>query len=242
MPPTSTRRAGIPPTLLDDGLRRMLLANRTPRAGGDLAACAGANVVGVERLAALAGAPFAEVVGYGERRMRAALGALPDGTWTCRDVLDSTGAAPDLQRPASAAVAVTVAGDEVTFDFTGTDPQSRGNVNAVSRRSPCSAVARCAALGGRSHYPRQRRRRARPVTVVAPPASLVAAWPPAAGAGNVEVSQRVADVPAGAGRAVPRPGARCGPGTMNTLLVGGAWWVYYETVAEGSGRPPRRWA
>ncbi|MDD9370375.1 MAG: DUF1704 domain-containing protein [Acidimicrobiales bacterium] len=53
----------IPPTLLDDGLRGLLLANsRTPDERiGDLAAQEGANVVGVERLAALAGAPFAEV-------------------------------------------------------------------------------------------------------------------------------------------------------------------------------------
>src|SRR5690606_25955169 len=94
-------RLRIPPTLPDDGLRRLLAANsRTPqeREGG-LAAQEGANVVGVERLAAMAGAPLAEVVDYGERRMRAALAALPDGTWRCRDVVDSTGAAPDQRRP-----------------------------------------------------------------------------------------------------------------------------------------------
>ena len=54
----------------------------------------------------------------------------------------------------------------------------------------------------------------RPVTVVAPPGTLVAARPPAAvGAGNVEVSQRVADVCLGAlAQAVPRPGRRRRPG------------------------------
>jgi N-methylhydantoinase B/oxoprolinase/acetone carboxylase alpha subunit len=227
----------IPPTLLDDGLRRMLLANsRTPgERVGDLAAQVGANVVGVERLAALAGAPFAEVVGYGERRMRAALGALPDGTWTYRDVLDSTGAAPDLQRPASLAVAVTVAGDEVTFDFTGTDPQSRGNVNAVEAVT-VSAVAYALRSAVDPTIPANGGAM-RPVTVVAPPGSLVAAQPPAAvGAGNVEVSQRVADVCLGA---LAEPCAArvpaAGQGTMNNLLVGGAGWVYYETVGGGQG-------
>jgi N-methylhydantoinase B/oxoprolinase/acetone carboxylase alpha subunit len=227
----------IPPTLLDDGLRRMLLANsRTPgERVGDLAAQVGANVVGVERLAALAGAPFGEVVGYGERRMRAALGALPDGTWTCRDVLDSTGAAPDLQRPASLAVAVTVAGDEVTFDFTGTDPQSRGNVNAVEAVT-VSAVAYALRSAVDPTIPANGGAM-RPVAVVAPPGSLVAARPPAAvGAGNVEVSQRVADVCLGA---LAEPCAArvpaAGQGTMNNLLVGGAGWVYYETVGGGQG-------
>src|SRR5690606_34570446 len=88
----------IPPTLLDDGVRRLLVANsRTPEERlGDLAAQTGANVVGVERLAEVVagGAPLDEVVDYGERRMRAALRDLPDGTWRFEDVLDSTGAAP----------------------------------------------------------------------------------------------------------------------------------------------------
>ena len=85
-------------------------------------------------------APFDEVIAYGERRMRAVLAALPDGRWRCEDVLDSTGAAADQQRPARIVVTVTIAGDEITFDFTGTDPQARGNVNAVTAVT-VSAVA-----------------------------------------------------------------------------------------------------
>ncbi|HEY7068790.1 MAG TPA: hydantoinase B/oxoprolinase family protein, partial [Acidimicrobiales bacterium] len=185
----------IPPTLLDDGLRRVLLANsRTPdERVGDLDAQVGANVVGVERLAEQADAPLHEVVDYGERRMRAALAALPDGTWRCEDVMDSTGAAPDQQRPARVAVAVTVAGDEVTVDFTGTDPQARGNVNAVEAVT-VSAVAYALRSAVDPTIPANGGAM-RPVRVIAPAGTLVAARPPAAvGAGNVEVSQRVADV------------------------------------------------
>jgi N-methylhydantoinase B len=230
----------IPPTLLDDGLRRLLVANsRTPQERiGDLDAQIGANVVGVERLATMADAPLQEIVDYGERRMRAALAALPDGTWRRTDVLDSTGAAADQQRPATVAVVVTVAGDAVTVDFTGSDPQARGNVNAVEAVtvSAVSYALRSAvdptipANGGAM----------RPVTVVAPPGSIVAALPPAAvGAGNVEVSQRVADVCLAA---LAEPCAArvpaAGQGTMNNLLVGGEGWVYYETVAGGQGGRP----
>ncbi|HEX5945003.1 MAG TPA: hydantoinase B/oxoprolinase family protein [Acidimicrobiales bacterium] len=249
----------IPPTLLDDGLRRLLLANsRTPdERVGDLAAQEGANVVGVERLAALAGAPFAEVVDYGERRMRAALAALPDGTWRCDDVIDSTGSAADQQRPVGITVAVTIAGDEATVDFTGSGDQTRGNVNAVEAVtvSAVSYTLRSAvdptlpANGGAM----------RPVRVVVPPGSIVAARPPAAvGAGNVEVSQRVADVCLGA---LAEPCASrvpaAGQGTMNNLLIGGSGgggvaaaagaagaasrsWVYYETVGGGQGGRPGR--
>jgi N-methylhydantoinase B/oxoprolinase/acetone carboxylase alpha subunit len=233
----------IPPTLLDESVRRLLLANsRTPTERiGDLDAQVGANVVGVGRLTEMAGAgaPLAEVVDYGERRMRAALADLPDGTWRADDVLDSTGAAPEQQRPVRVAVAVTVTGDEVTFDFTGTDPQARGNVNAVEAVtvSAVSYALRAAvdpsipANGGAL----------RPVRVVAPAGTIVAARPPAAvGAGNVEVSQRVADVCL---RALAEPcRARvpaAGQGTMNNLLVGGNGWVYYETVAGGQGGRPR---
>jgi N-methylhydantoinase B/oxoprolinase/acetone carboxylase alpha subunit len=42
----------------------------------------------------MADAPLHEVTAYGERRMRAALAALPDGTWRFADVLDSSGPAP----------------------------------------------------------------------------------------------------------------------------------------------------
>ncbi|HEX6238327.1 MAG TPA: hydantoinase B/oxoprolinase family protein [Acidimicrobiales bacterium] len=245
----------IPPTLLDAGLRRMLLANsRTPgERAGDLDAQEGANRVGVERLAEIARAAgarggsapagqvddlLAEVVDYGERRMRAALRSLPDGLWRAEDVVDSTGAGPDQQRPARIAVAVAVEGERITVDFTGSDPQSAGNVNAVEAVT-VSAVAfalRSAldptipANGGAL----------RPVRVIAPPGTIVAARPPAAvGAGNVEVSQRVADVCL---RALAEPCTdrvpAAGQGTMNNLLVGGDGWVYYETVGGGQGGRP----
>jgi N-methylhydantoinase B/oxoprolinase/acetone carboxylase alpha subunit len=232
----------IPPIRLDESVRRLLLANsRTPTERvGDLDAQVGANVVGVERLAAMAGGydALAEVVDYGERRMRAALAELPDGAWRAEDVLDSTGAAPEQQRPARVAVSVTVTGDEVAFDFTGSDPQARGNVNAVEAVtvSAVSYALRAAvdpsipANGGAL----------RPVRVVAPAGTIVAARPPAAvGAGNVEVSQRVADVCL---RALAEPCRdrvpAAGQGTMNNLLIGGDGWVYYETVAGGQGGRP----
>ncbi len=232
----------IPPTRLDEGVRRLLLANsRTPTERiGDLDAQVGANVVGVERLAEMArgAAPLAEVVDYGERRMRSALADLPDGTWRADDVVDSTGAAPAQQRPARIAVAVAVTGDQVVFDFTGTDPQARGNVNAVEAVT-VSAVAYALRAAVDPSIPANGGA-LRPVRVVAPAGTIVAARPPAAvGAGNVEVSQRVADVCL---RALAEPcKARvpaAGQGTMNNLLVGGDGWVYYETVAGGQGGRP----
>jgi N-methylhydantoinase B/oxoprolinase/acetone carboxylase alpha subunit len=68
---------------------------------------------------------------------------------------------------------------------------------------------------------------------------VAAEFPAAVGAGNVEVSQRVADVclAALAGAAPDRVGA-ASQGTMNNLLLGGDGWVSYETIAGGQGGRP----
>ena len=230
----------IPPVRLTPEVAAVLVASsRTPdERTGDLDAQLGANALGVARLAGMADAPLDEVTAYGERRMRAALAALPDGTWHFADVLDSSGPGPHQQVPADVVVAVTVDGEEVVFDFTGSAPQQPGNVNAVEAVtvSAVSFALRSAtdpsipANGGAM----------RPVTVVVPPASVVAArFPAAVGAGNVEVSQRVADVCLGAlAQVAPDRVGAAGQGTMNNLLVGGAGWVYYETVGGGQGGRP----
>jgi N-methylhydantoinase B/oxoprolinase/acetone carboxylase alpha subunit len=232
----------IPPTRYTEELRGLVLAaSRTPdERAGDLDAQIGANVVGFERLLALDGEPFDEIVAYGERRMRAVLLDVPDGSWHVEDVLDSTGASPDQQRAAVIAVTATVEGDEITFDFTGTAPQARGNVNAVAAVT-VSSVAYALRTAVDPTIPANGGTM-RPVHVVAPPGTLVAAQPPAAvGAGNVEVSQRIADVCLAAlAQALPDRVGAAGQGTMNNLLMGGDGWVYYETVGGGEGAQPRR--
>jgi N-methylhydantoinase B/oxoprolinase/acetone carboxylase alpha subunit len=183
----------------------------------------------------LAGEPLHEVLEYGERRMRAALGALQDGRWEFEDVVDSFGPAASQQRPGTIRVTVTIDGSDITFDFTGTDEQREGNVNAVEAVT-VSAVAfalrsvldpTIPGNGGAL----------RPLHVVAPEGTIVNALEPAAvGAGNVEVSQRVADVCLGAlAQAVPGGVGAASQGTMNNVLIGGRDWVYYETVGGGQG-------
>lgn len=232
----------LPPVLLTDEVRDVICANsRTPdERAGDLDAQVGANHRAAERLAELAGAPFDEVLAHGERRMRAALAELPDGTWRFADVVDSFGPRPEQQVETHVRLALTVAGDTISFDLRDSDAQRTGNVNAVRAVSVSAAVyaLRCAldptipANGGAL----------RPVEVRTTPGTIVDALPPVAvGAGNVEVSQRVADVCLGA-LAQARPGhlGAASQGTMNNLLMGGTDadgrpWVYYETVAGGQG-------
>ncbi len=237
----------LPPTrLTDDVAARFAASSRAPEERrGDLAAQRGANAVGVERLreaiARLGSTePLTEILDYGERRMRAALWGLPDGTWRFEDVLDSAGPRPDQQTPTRVVVTLRLHDDTATFDFTGSDPQRPGNVNAVAAVTVSAVVfaLRAAtdpdipASGGAT----------RPVRVIAPAGTVVAATAPVAvGAGNVEVSQRVADVCLGAlAAAVPGRLGAAGQGTMNNVLLGGAGWVYYETIGGGQGAKP--WA
>ena len=224
MPPDATEAVQeglrIPPVPLTPVVAEILAANsRSPlERSGDLDAQAGANRVGVARLSALVAATGAgvldEIVDYGQRRMDAALDALPNGSWAFEDVLDSAGGA-------RVAVRVTKRGRAIEFDFTGTSAQVPGNVNAVLAVT-VSAVSwalrsvtdpTIPANGGAL----------RPLRVVAPPGTVVSAVPPAAvGAGNVEVSQRVADVCLGAlAQAVPDRVPAAGQGTMNNVMAGG---------------------
>src|SRR5207302_4614194 len=151
-----------------------------------------------------------------------------------------SGPRPEQQRPARVVLTLTVEGDTATFDFTGTDDQRPGNVNAVEAVT-VSAVAFSVRSATDPTIPANGGA-LRPVRVVAPAGSIVAARPPVAvGAGNVEVSQRVADVCLGAlAQAVPDRVGAAGQGTMNNVLIGGNGWVYYETLAGGQGGRPGR--
>lgn len=249
MPPDATEvfQEGlrIPPVRCTPDVEAIFVASsRSPaERRGDLAAQWGANRLGVERLRELhaSAATLDAIVEYGERRMRAAIAALPDGEYRFADVLDSTGGNPAADAgPAGIRVTVTISGDSMTVDFTGTDAQRPGSVNAVEAVT-VSAVAFAVrsvvdptipANGGAL----------RPVRVIAPAGTIVAAVPPVAvGAGNVEVSQRVADVCLGAlAQAAPARVGAASQGTMNNVLVGRATggWVYYETIAGGQGGRP----
>ena len=167
-------------------------------------------------------AAMAETIDYAERRMRACLAALPDGTRSARDVLEAPEGDLELRLEA------TVAGDELTLDFSGSAAQHAGNLNCPLSvtRSACWFAVRV--LTDPDIPPTAGAYR--PVTVIAPEGSLLNARPPAAVvAGNVETSSRVADlVLAAFGRAL-------GQGTMNNLTLGSPGFTYYETLGGGQG-------
>ncbi len=229
-------------------LLRILLANvRTPaEREGDLAAQIGANRVGEARLRQLVARHGRRVVGrqaaglqaYTARMVRAAIRGIPDGVYRYADVLDDDGF---TDAPVRIVATVRISGDRATVDFTGSDPQAGGsvNANAAVTRSACLYVFRCLVSEDIVYNAGV----AEPVTVIAPEGTVVNARRPAAmAAGNVETSQRITDVVLGAlSRAIPDRKPAASQGTMNNVTFGGQdprtgrRFAYYETLGGGMG-------
>jgi N-methylhydantoinase B len=236
IPPLRLVRGGVPA----DDLLELLLANvRTPEIRkADLLAQIASCGVGADRLRALIGryglefvrASFDEVIAYGERRARDALRTLRDGTYTAAGEIEGDGVV-DEDIPIRAAV--TIDGDSLRVDFAGTSGPVAGNVNCPSAvtRSACLFALRVLLP---PDVPTNAGSSA-PLDVQFPAASLVDAKAPSAVvAGNVETSQRLADVVLAALSAVvDLPAA--GQGTMNNVIIGGDGWTYYETIGGGQG-------
>ena len=244
----------IPPVLLvrggvvDSGLLRLVLANvRTPgEREGDLLAQMMANQRGDQRLGeivrkyglARVARNMRELQNYSERMTRAAIRKLPDGVYRFADFLDGDGVSG---RPVKIQVAITISGDRAHVDFTGTDGQVAGSVNAnyAVALSATMYVFRCLVAEDVPYTAGL----LRPIHVTAPERTVVNASAPAAmAAGNVETSQRITDVLLGAlAQAAPDRIPAASSGTMNNLSLG-AWdarrnhaFAYYETIAGGMG-------
>jgi len=256
---------------LDRDVLSLLLANvRTPgEREGDLGAQIAACHTGATRLAEICaryGVPrarraAADLLAYSEEMMHAFLKQVPAGSYAAEDFLDNDGVSAT---PVKIAVQITVnlgadtrgrarrsrtsdkksARPWATVDFSGTDPQVEGSINAVAAItfSACFYVFRCLlkedvpATAGLM----------RPVEVISPAGTVVNARPPAAVAGgNVETSQRIVDVLLRAlAQALPDRIPAAASGTMNNLTIGGIDpnrgepFAYYETIAGGMGARP----
>ena len=174
---------------------------------------------------------------YAEQLAAAALKQIPDGCYRFVDVMDDDGQG---NRELSIAVAITVNAGKIAVDFTGTAPQTIGNINC-----PLSVAAAGVYYLFRTLMPPQTPAAAgsfRAITITAPEGCLLNAQRPAAvAAGNVETSTRVVDVVMGAlAQVIPQQMAAASHGSMNNLAMGGVTaegehWDYYETMGGGMG-------
>ena len=244
IPPVKFVKAGE----IDGELAELILSNvRTPKITmGDLRAQIAANNLGARRILELVEkygvkrlhSAMEAVMDYSERRMRAEIGRMPEGSYEAEDYLEDTGVSDD---PVKIKVKITIKGTNITFDYTGTDPQVEGPVNAplgvtisgIYFTLICVTDPTIPINDG--CY--------RPVSVIVPEGCLLNPRRPAPVAGgNVETSQRNVDVLLRAfAKIVPERVCAAGQGTMNNISVGGIDpetgrpWTFYETIAGGYG-------
>ncbi len=172
-----------------------------------------------------------------EAQMRAALLALPDGSWEGEDWLDDDGVD---DRPIRIHVRIDKRGDQATFDFSGTDPQARGPVNTTYFITCSSVYYAMKALAAPEVPPNEGCYR--PLRVIVPRGTVLNCDPdrPVVG-GNHETSQRVVDaIMKALAPVLPERVAAGGPATAGLLIFGarradGRWAVLYEVHGGGEG-------
>lgn len=251
----------IPPIkIVEEGRRntavwKLILRNvRTPdERQGDLAAQLAAHAIGEQRLRDIVVRYGLEetykqgeaLLAYAARLTAAAVAEMPDGVYQFTDYLDSDGRS---EEPVPIAVTMTINGDQMTVDFSGTAPAVKGNLNTVPAvvESAVAYCVRCVALAQTGVDLPMNQGAYVPITMKIPEGSLLNPRPPhAVAAGNVETSQRITDVMFGAlAQALPNLVAAASQGTMNNFTFGGrapdgTHFAYYETIGGGIGAGPQ---
>jgi N-methylhydantoinase B len=179
-----------------------------------------------------------EVLNYSERLMRAKIKEiLPQGTFSAELYIDDDGFEDRLIK---IAVTVTIRGDQVKVDFTGTDQERKSGVNTVPS-NPISATY-FAVKGIVDPSIPVNAGCYRPIEIYIPPKTIINPSPSAAiGAGN-ETWQRIAETLISAfAKANPEITKAPSHGCMNNVVFGGIDprnerpYTYYETIGGGEG-------
>jgi len=206
---------------------------------GDLAAMEGACRVAERRLhamterfgAATIPAALSMLLDRAERRMREAIGRVPDGEYAYETYLDNSGDSPE---PLLLKLKLTVAGEEIHADFTGCAPQVLGPANLGPAPATTATFTMTKALldpAGPINAGALR-----PLKVTAPLGSVVNARPPAACGAIGEVRRALESLVAGTlGKAVPDRLVGDLKGASNITTVSGEGFLFAEFPAGGTG-------
>lgn len=228
-------------------IRIIMTNSRLPEErAGDLQAQIAANQVGIKRMQEAYRrygktliASMMELQDYAEQKLKAGIAALPDGVYQFEDFMDDAGTAcPD---PLLIRVKITVLGESMTVDFTGTAKQVEGPINVTFNGLCATVFYALKALidpivpSNAGIY--------RAFTVFCEPGLLVNAQNPAPVGERIDTCQRVADVIFGAmAPAVGKRAMACCNSSVTSAIFSGSdpqdpqkFFVYLEVVAGGSG-------
>lgn len=227
---------------------KLILANhRTPRnTWGDLHAMLGSLNVAEQRLIDLMdkyGANFVlratdELIIYSERLMREEIQTIPNGEYSFEEQMEDDGI---TNEPYVIKATVVVQDGEVLVDYTGSDPQAKGPINAtygVTVSATYNAILQITS----SHIPRNAGCY-RPISVIAPPGTVVnVKYPGPSVGGNTETQPRIVGAILGALSFVLPEKIMAAEGTTScNFLFGGvhpiteSYYVHYHFEASGWG-------
>ncbi|KPL50936.1 methylhydantoinase [Prosthecomicrobium hirschii] len=241
IPPIRLKRAG---EIVADVEALILLNCQVPRERlSDLRAQMAANRLGVARLQELAArygtarllAAGAALMAYAERKMRAGLAAIPDGTWSFADVFDN----PEIDGELTFSLTLTKRGETVHLAFDA-PPQQRAGFNMTFTALLSTVYYAVKAVVDPSILPNAGL--ARPITVSAPSGSVLNCRAPAAVFNRIGPCQRVVDLVFGAfAQVVPERVTAAACGTVMVASFDGVdpltgeTWIYLETIGGGGG-------
>ena len=241
LPPVKLARAG---KVNQDIIDILMRNTRLPQSAmGDLNGQLGALDLGVKRMDELldeyGGVTITaalEALGHrAEALMRSELTELPDGRWEAEDYLDNDGI---NDAPLKIRIALEIKDDTMLLDFTGSAPQCAGPVNIALPTSVATAYVAIKhifpALPANAGV-------MRPIEVVVPEDSLLAAKFPAPTGGYTETILRMIDVVFSAfAQAAPERVVANAYGTINALSIAGKRkngqpWVMFSFYGGGHG-------
>ena len=131
-----------------------------------------------------------ELIDYSERWMRSEIAAIPDGSYSFTGQQEDDGITDE---PVTYHVEVTVDGEQLVVDWTGTDPQTRGPINATYGVI-AGAVYNAIFHLTNANIPKNAGAY-RPIRIIAPPGSAVnVVYPRPCVAGNTESHPKLADM------------------------------------------------
>ncbi|MEI7677918.1 MAG: hydantoinase B/oxoprolinase family protein [Betaproteobacteria bacterium] len=213
---------------------------------GDLRAQEGALMKGEERLRDLLARYGADgvaramdmLIDFSEKKAREAIRAIPNGVFEFTDYMDHDGV--DLSKPVAIKVRLEVRDDSFFFDFTGSDPQVKGPLNAPLSKA-WTTVFYCVRCVLPDDIPFNDGL-TRVVEVFAPEGCLLNPHHPAPVNARSVTVNRVADAVLGAlALAVPeKVGAQCCGVPVGVSFGGvdprtGKSFVFYESYCGGMG-------
>jgi N-methylhydantoinase B len=217
---------------------------------GDIRAQISSLMVGTERLGRLytrygkqtMQRACANLLDYSERRMRQGIKELPNGTVEAEDFIDDDGIS---ERPIRVKVKLTVKGERVIVDLTGSDPQAEGNTNSTIANTHAAVYYVMISVVDPHAPPNSGCYR--PIQVLTRPGTIVHPLPPGAVAARTNASQKIVEAMFVAlSRIVPKRVTAGSHGQITTCAFGGKDpktgkpFIFTDIQGGGNGARPKQ--